>query len=631
MKLAIGVRMNTKILFSITTILILFSAEINIGLKAQVIEQDSLALVAFYDSTNGAGWTNKENWLTSAVSDWYGIRTENNRVTEVELISNNLIGRIPAEIKDLDSLKTLSVGRNNLAGVIPLELFGLLKLENLYLDHNEFEGEIPAAIANLEKLLRINLGSNVLSGELPPELFTMTQLTYFEVYSNELTGEIPPEIGNLTKLTILSLSNNEFSGEILNYLINMPFLRKLFLQNNNFTGIIPDSIDLLSGLNHFNAAGNIFSGELPPHIGNLPTLNFLHLGENNFTGPIPKEIGDLSNLETLYLYRNQFNDTIPKEIGNLSKLKILYLSENELTSVIPALDSLKNLEQLYLQNNNLEGIIPVQLTELTNIKRLYLEQNNFSGAIPPEIINLSNLEDLQLFNNSFDDLPNLSSLSLLQELEIQNNRFTFEDIEPNIEFPYCSYDPQDSIGNGIDTILTNGESLTLSVDVGGTANSYQWMLDGVDISEAKSNTLLIDSAVVSHSGTYVCKITNSICTELTLYSRKMNITVGNVVDVLNSENKMPTRFELLQNYPNPFNPSTTIKYTVPTDEKRETKNVKLIIYDILGREVATLVNQKRKPGNYEITWDAMSQPSGIYLYRLISGEFIEIKKMIIIK
>ena len=111
----------------------------------------------------------------------------------------------------------------------------------------------------------------------------------------------------------------------------------------------------------------------------------------------------------------------------------------------------------------------------------------------------------------------------------------------------------------------------------------------------------------------------------------MNITVGNVVDVLNSENKMPTRFELLQNYPNPFNPSTTIKYTVPTDEKRETKNVKLIIYDILGREVATLVNQKRKPGNYEITWDAMSQPSGIYLYRLISGEFIEIKKMIIIK
>jgi hypothetical protein len=317
------------------------------------------------------------------------------------------------------------------------------------------------------------------------------------------------------------------------------------------------------------------------------------------------------------------------------------------------LDSLNNLEQLYLQNNNLEGIIPVQLTELTNITRLYLEQNNFSGAIPPEIINLSNLEDLQLFNNSFDDLPNLSSLSSLQELEIQNNKFTFEDIEPNIEFPYCSYDPQDSIGNGIDTILSNGESLTLNVDVGGKANTYQWMLDGVDIPEANSNTFLIDSAVVSHSGVYVCKITNSICTELTLYSHKMNITVGNVVDVFESENKMPTRFELSQNYPNPFNPSTTIKYEIPSSSvilseaknlkdfssqapQNDNYNVALKVFDILGREVATLINEKQKPGNYEVVFNSHSGggrnlTSGIYFYQLSTGKFIETKKMLMIK
>jgi len=97
------------------------------------------------------------------------------------------------------------------------------------------------------------------------------------------------------------------------------------------------------------------------------------------------------------------------------------------------------------------------------------------------------------------------------------------------------------------------------------------------------------------------------------------------------QNSLPTEYSLLQNYPNPFNPSTTIKYSIPTDVRGETQEVKLMVYDILGREVATLVNKQQKAGNYEVNFNASQLTSGIYFYRLKSGNFNESKKMILIK
>ncbi|MCB9260580.1 MAG: MBL fold metallo-hydrolase [Ignavibacteriales bacterium] len=99
---------------------------------------------------------------------------------------------------------------------------------------------------------------------------------------------------------------------------------------------------------------------------------------------------------------------------------------------------------------------------------------------------------------------------------------------------------------------------------------------------------------------------------------------------------------LFQNYPNPFNPVTTIKYSIPSNVKSEISNgvipsgvegfkVQIKIYDILGREIQTLVNKQQKPGNYEIQWDASNYPSGIYLYKLTAGNFSEMKKMILLK
>ncbi len=92
-----------------------------------------------------------------------------------------------------------------------------------------------------------------------------------------------------------------------------------------------------------------------------------------------------------------------------------------------------------------------------------------------------------------------------------------------------------------------------------------------------------------------------------------------------------SEFKLEQNYPNPFNPTTKIKYSIPDNEKSEMPNVKILIYDILGKVISTLVNRYQNPGNYEIIFNANNLPSGIYFYKLQAGNFISTKKMILTK
>jgi len=88
----------------------------------------------------------------------------------------------------------------------------------------------------------------------------------------------------------------------------------------------------------------------------------------------------------------------------------------------------------------------------------------------------------------------------------------------------------------------------------------------------------------------------------------------------------PEKFELAQNYPNPFNPSTSIKFTIPRQV-----GVSLKIYDILGREVATLLDEVKAPGTYSVTWDASALASGVYFYRIKAGDFMQAKKMMLVK
>lgn len=120
-----------------------------------------------------------------------------------------------------------------------------------------------------------------------------------------------------------------------------------------------------------------------------------------------------------------------------------------------------------------------------------------------------------------------------------------------------------------------------------------------------------------------------------IYRTKDPITTG--VEQLSEV--LPTKYELMQNYPNPFNPKTDFRFRLPAGDPQSGTQagiapqgggfVSLKVFDVLGREVATLVNEELHPGEYKLSWDASGQPSGVYYYRLQAGRYSEVRKMIL--
>ena len=98
--------------------------------------------------------------------------------------------------------------------------------------------------------------------------------------------------------------------------------------------------------------------------------------------------------------------------------------------------------------------------------------------------------------------------------------------------------------------------------------------------------------------------------------------------------EIPAGFALEQNYPNPFNPSTTIKYNLPSSWQGERSGVRFVtlkVYNLLGKEVTTLVNEQQAPGNYEVKFNGSNLASGVYIYRLQAGDFVSTKKLMLLK
>jgi hypothetical protein len=194
--------------------------------------------------------------------------------------------------------------------------------------------------------------------------------------------------------------------------------------------------------------------------------------------------------------------------------------------------------------------------------------------------------------------------------------------------------------NGGDT-LVGGENYTITWWTNWTLfplGKLEYSSDGGD-----SWNIIIDS--ISHQYSYnyyqwlVPNLSSDSCLirvgDYPCYSDKSDsyFTITYPVSVKEEVN-FPTEFSLSQNYPNPFNPSTKIKYTIPSVTLRQAQSDRLVtlkVYDVLGNEVATLVNEAKSAGEYEVDFDGSALPSGIYFYQLAAGNFLQTKKMILLK
>ena len=127
----------------------------------------------------------------------------------------------------------------------------------------------------------------------------------------------------------------------------------------------------------------------------------------------------------------------------------------------------------------------------------------------------------------------------------------------------------------------------------------------------------INALVISGSNIYAGTVAGGV------WKRPLS---DNEVSVPQEKNEVPRQFVLSQNYPNPFNPSTNISFSIPAKSF-----VSLKVFDLLGKEVATIVSEEMSAGTYSRQWNAVTMSSGVYFYRLQAGSFIETKKLVLLR
>jgi len=184
----------------------------------------------------------------------------------------------------------------------------------------------------------------------------------------------------------------------------------------------------------------------------------------------------------------------------------------------------------------------------------------------------------------------------------------------------------DAQGNAFVTGFSDGDYLTLRYSSSGTQEWVQ-RYDGPSSGSDVPTSIYADML----GNVYVTGSSYDLNSQEDFLTIKYSQSIG--IKPVSSE--IPDKFFLSQNFPNPFNPVTKIKFALPPSPKGDLNagglEVRVIIYDILGNEVATLVNEQLNPGTYEVEWEASNFASGIYYYKLISDGFTDTKKMILIK
>ena len=155
------------------------------------IERD--ALIALYNSTDGANWIDNTGWLGEAGTecDWHGVNCVSGSVARLNYWRNGLVGTIPKELGDLSNLVYMHLGQNELSGTIPKEIGNLTKLSQMHLWGNKLSGSIPKEFGNLLSLTYLNISSNELSGVITSEMGILANLATFTFTQNSITGGLP--------------------------------------------------------------------------------------------------------------------------------------------------------------------------------------------------------------------------------------------------------------------------------------------------------------------------------------------------------------------------------------------------------------------------------------------------------
>ncbi|XP_028125257.1 probable LRR receptor-like serine/threonine-protein kinase At3g47570 [Camellia sinensis] len=367
-----------------------------LAIKAKIIEDPLYALSSWNDSIH--------------FCQWQGVTCSrrHQRVTALDLHSQELVGSISPHLGNLSFLRELLIQNNSFGDEIPPEIGCLPRLQILQLSNDLIGGQIAINISRCANLISIDFSHNGFVGEVPVELGSLLKLEIVITEANNLRGSIFPFV-NLSSLRNLYLDNNYFNIEWKSSLglgNHSPNLELFGINENQFTGSIPVSISNASKLYSLETVQNKLTGKVP-NLSRLQNLERLLLANNqlgfgeaddlNFTFSLI----NATNLHRLEVNINNFGCKFLEYIGNLSRnLEYLNIDHNHIFGIIPpGILNHVGLQSLNMQFNQFTGTIPREIGNLQNLRRLNLDDNSLSGVVPTQGV-FSNASEISVVGNT---------------------------------------------------------------------------------------------------------------------------------------------------------------------------------------------------------------------------------------
>ncbi|MFL0354521.1 immunoglobulin domain-containing protein [Xanthomarina sp. GH4-25] len=483
-----------------------------------ILASDRDALVDLYNATNGANWTTNTNWNTAApVYQWHGVTMSDNRVIEINLESNNLVGTLPVQIGDLDNLEKLILNFNNLTGSIPVTLGNCTALIELNLWENNLSGTIPSELGNCTSLEIMSLENNQLTGNIPTSFSNLTAMVSFWVNGNLLSGEIPDIVSNWPELYFFSIGDINGSGSYNNFtgtldFSNNPVLSGCWVEHNNLS-----ALNLQNG-NNTNFIANNFNATNNPNLECIQVDDATYSFTNWTNLDVQTSFStDCSNTTTIAIPDTNFEQALIDLgfdtnglNGNILEANALAVIElyinnpvnnvnlpnvNSTITDLTGIEGFTNLTRLVATDNSLTSI---NVTQNTALEWLYLGNNLFSTI---DISNNLALTRLNIIGNNFSNID-VTNHTALTQLYIGGNNFSNIDVSNNLNLDRLSANDNQltSIDVAVNTLLTRLElqnNQIAAIDVTNNAALIVLYLENnlltsVDVSQ---NTSLLNLAI----------------------------------------------------------------------------------------------------------------------------------------
>ncbi|MEZ4702661.1 MAG: hypothetical protein R2834_20170 [Rhodothermales bacterium] len=593
-------------------------------------------------------------------------------LTNLSLRNLPLNGTFPGVVYAMQRLNALNLANTGVEGPLTESIYGMQVLTRLYLEDNKLSGEIPPDLGLFAINIReMNLRNNQFSGTIPASLGSLGLLELLDLSDNAFTGDIPAGLGLPQRMRYLYLDGNQLGGNIPEDFAAMQLLTQLDLADNRLSGPLPEWIGRFQLLNWLNLGLNQFDGFIPEGLGEAPSLQLVSLWQNRLEGPIPSTLGGLRSLLYLDFGSNRLSGDIPEAIGEPPALLQVFLDNNELTGRIPeSLSRQASLEVLSLDGNQLSGAVPEGFNALSQMVRFTLAGNRIEEL--PVLTGMTGLDLLDVRANrlTFEDLqPNVplaAGASFLYAPQQQvdpvvdrieegtriavavggdGNAYQWYrsatalagatapalllDGDVNADVVQCAVTNPGVPGLTLvsapvtaDVMLTRIDVLPDSVVVS-PGDSLVFAAAGFDQRDgalrftprwsAEGGTIDSTGFFVAGEafGIFDVRVEN-LAGDVAGTARVVIVDPG--ATGIRDPGDRPRGAPALSAYPNPFAREATIAFDLA-----ETAVARLALYDVLGREVATIWNGPLAPGRHAFPVDGSALPAGLYLYRLDAG------------